>query len=580
MNKNIRSAYNYHDATKHSEISLMTQRQYLDFNNRPIPFKIYTTDFPRYPLPSDFPRPLLDAITSISNTNPKVADTGNDAKNLNYESKNSSTSDKSLEVHIKDLAEILFFSAGITRAIKYDSATYYMRAASATGALYPIELYVVCRDIPPDLRAGVYHFNPADFSLTQIRDGDYRQQLSATTADTRSVLESPISLILTSFAWRNAWKYQSRSYRHWFWDSGVIAANLLATTKAIGLISHLYMGFVDDTVNRLLCLESHKEAAIAIGTISRREEEHTISSGLLSGQIESEIEIPEMSIPNIRPLSKGDEIDYPEIWTLHEASKLFSKEEVKEWTNRNNYNEKLFASESNGKDSSASAPGLLNRQPLLLTYPNQQPNDIPDLAEVILRRGSTRKFEMAPVPLSTLSTILQSSTGGIPIDFLQTADHSLIDIYLISNDIQDLAPGAYFFNRKQRSLDTIKMNVSRQMSGYLCLGQSLFSQASAVLFLMTDLQKVLEALGNRGYRASQFEAGIIAGKIYLAAYAQGIGASGSTFFDDAVTEFFSPHAANKSTMIVVGIGKAAYKSRPGRILPVRLTREELLKMNS
>ena len=50
-----------------------------------------------------------------------------------------------------------------------------------------------------------------------------------------------------------------------------------------------------------------------------------------------------------------------------------------------------------------------------------------------------------------------------------------------------------------------------------------------MLFLMTNLQKVLEALGNRGYRASQFEAGIIAGKIYLAAYAQGIGASGSTF---------------------------------------------------
>ena len=582
MNKHTRSAYNYHEATKHSEISLMTQRHYLDFNNRPIPFKIYTTDFPRYPLPSDLPRPLLDAITSISDTNPKVSDTGRDLKTLNYLSNISSSPDKSLEVDIKDLAEVLFFSAGITRAIKYDSTTYYMRAASATGALYPIELYVVCCDIPPDLRAGVYHFNPADFSLTQIRDGDYRQQLSATTADSRIVLESPISLILTSFAWRNAWKYQSRSYRHWFWDSGVIVANLLATTKAMGLASGLYMGFIDDTVNRLLCLESHKEATIAIGTISRGEREHTLSNDLLSGQLESEIEIeiPDMSIPNIRPLSKGDEIDYPEIWTLHEASKLFSKEEVKEWTNRINYNGKFFVSESNGKDSSASAPGLLNRQPLLLTNQNQQPNNIPDLADVILRRGSTRKFAMAPVPLSTLSTILHSSTRGIPIDFLQKKDHSLIDIYLISNNIQDLPPGGYFFNRKHRSLDMIKMNVSRQMSGYLCLGQSLFSQASAVLFLMTDLQKVLEALGNRGYRASQFEAGIIAGKIYLAAYAQGIGASGSTFFDDAVTEFFSPHAANKSTMIVVGIGKAAYMSRPGRILPVRLTREELLKMNS
>jgi hypothetical protein len=114
------------------------------------------------------------------------------------------------------------------------------------------------------------------------------------------------------------------------------------------------------------------------------------------------------------------------------------------------------------------------------------------------------------------------------------------------------------------------------MSGYLCLGQSLFSQASAVLFLMSDLKKVLEALGNRGYRASQFEAGVIAGKIYLAAYALGIGASGSTFFDDAVTEFFSPHAENKSTMIAVGIGKPAYKATSGRILPVRLTREQLL----
>jgi hypothetical protein len=115
------------------------------------------------------------------------------------------------------------------------------------------------------------------------------------------------------------------------------------------------------------------------------------------------------------------------------------------------------------------------------------------------------------------------------------------------------------------------------MSGYLCLGQSLFSQASAVLFLMTDLQKVLKALGNRGYGASQFEAGIIAGKIYLATYAHGMGASGSTFFDDAVTEFFSPHAEKKSTMIAVGIGIPAYKASSGKILPVRLTREHMLK---
>lgn len=83
---------------------------------------------------------------------------------------------------------------------------------------------------------------------------------------------------------------------------------------------------------------------------------------------------------------------------------------------------------------------------------------------------------------------------------------------------------------------------------------------------MADLQAVLKAFGNRGYRAAQFEAGIIAGKVYLAAYAQGIGASGSTFYDDVVTEYFSPHAQGKSTMIAVGIGIPAYKARPGKIL--------------
>jgi hypothetical protein len=92
---------------------------------------------------------------------------------------------------------------------------------------------------------------------------------------------------------------------------------------------------------------------------------------------------------------------------------------------------------------------------------------------------------------------------------------------------------------------------------------------------MTDLQAVLRSLGNRGYRASQFEAGIIAGKIYLASYALGIGASGSTFFDDAVTEVFSPHASNKSTMIAVGVGVPPYKASPGKILSTRLSKKQL-----
>jgi hypothetical protein len=45
--------------------------------------------------------------------------------------------------------------------------------------------------------------------------------------------------------------------------------------------------------------------------------------------------------------------------------------------------------------------------------------------------------------------------------------------------------------------------------------------------------------------------------MYLAAYAQGFGATGLTFFDDDVTAFFAPHAADKSVMFLIALGYAA-----------------------
>ena len=62
-------------------------------------------------------------------------------------------------------------------------------------------------------------------------------------------------------------------------------------------------------------------------------------------------------------------------------------------------------------------------------------------------------------------------------------------------------------------------------------------------YLLADLDRVLARLGERGYRAAQLESAIIGGKLYLAAYALGLGATGLTFFDDDVTQFFSPQSA-------------------------------------
>jgi hypothetical protein len=77
------------------------------------------------------------------------------------------------------------------------------------------------------------------------------------------------------------------------------------------------------------------------------------------------------------------------------------------------------------------------------------------------------------------------------------------------------------------------------------------------IFFLADLPKILTAFGNRGYRAAQLEAGIIGGKLYLAAYTLRLGATGLTFYDDDVVNFFSPHARGKNAIFLVCCGRAA-----------------------
>ena len=113
-----------------------------------------------------------------------------------------------------------------------------------------------------------------------------------------------------------------------------------------------------------------------------------------------------------------------------------------------------------------------------------------------------------------------------------------------------------WFNRKipykiYSSLEPLKRGDFRTAAYRLALDQDLGGDAAVSIYFLADLGPVLERFGNRGYRAAQLEAAIVAGKLYLAAYALQSGATGLTFFDDEVTAFFSPHAAGKSVMFHV-----------------------------
>ena len=151
----------------------------------------------------------------------------------------------------------------ITKVGTVPGGKMYFRAAACTGALYHIELYLVCGDLP-DLRAGVYHFGAHDFSLHRLREGDYRGALLEASGGQAAVAEAPATIVLSSVYWRNSWKYQARAYRHAYWDSGTILANLLAVGNANRIPLKLVTSFVDEPVNRLLDLDTNREVALQL----------------------------------------------------------------------------------------------------------------------------------------------------------------------------------------------------------------------------------------------------------------------------------------------------------------------------
>jgi SagB-type dehydrogenase family enzyme len=163
--------------------------------------------------------------------------------------------------------------------------------------------------------------------------------------------------------------------------------------------------------------------------------------------------------------------------------------------------------------------------------------------------------------MTQLSTVIMRATQPIPADFLEAPSTGLNELYLIVHAVSEIPAGAYVFRPQEDSLEILAAGDFRSQAGDLALGQDLAADASVNVYFLCDLSLILERYGNRGYRAAQLEAAILAGRMYLAAYAQSFGATGLTFFDDDVIDFFSPHAADKSVMFLIAMGHAGQRHR-------------------
>src|SRR3954465_4066160 len=290
--------WQYHSGTKNSYLGGRTQPHFLDWNNKPLLFKIYPTlEVTR--LARDFRETGVPALSAIAA--PELPTQGEAVPDL------------------ESLAQLLFFSAGVTRSRKHEQGETFFRAAACTGALYEIELYIACTDLKsstsPPLPAGLYHFGAAEFGLRKLRSGDFRKELVKATANEPSVAHAPVIVICSGVYWRNAWKYRSRTYRHFGWDNGTILANMLAVASALKLPAKILAGFVDSQVNALLGLDSNREVALSAIPVG-----HQQSTPPRVSEV-SALELP------IVPYST-EEFDYPAMRKMHAASSLDSAEEV------------------------------------------------------------------------------------------------------------------------------------------------------------------------------------------------------------------------------------------------------------
>jgi SagB-type dehydrogenase family enzyme len=509
-------ATEYHERTKHSPESVGGGR--MEWENQPTPYKTYV-DVPRVALARSIRPPQLPTLSALR-WRVSDADEGT-----------------SPAVDRETLTQLCYYAAGVTRELpipsrsplRSDTARY--RAASCTGKLYHIDLYPVVGEGVDGIDPGVYHFDPTTLSLDVLREGDFRGVVAAASGDEAHVVAAPVTFVTTSTWWRNAWKYGERTYRHAFWDSGTVLANLTAVARGLELPAKVVTGFADEEVAALLGLDTAEEAPLELVPVGT------------GAPAPDAPRVPTVD-PETEPLSEHI-VDHPLIHEAYVGSSLPDCDAVRDWRERAP-REPLTRDVGDGE-----------RVPLEPVGP-ERASKVP-LHETITRRGSCREFVRDDLNFRKVSTVLDRAVSGVPLD-ARNAEGALqyTDCYLLVNGVEGVESGAYHYHPEAGELERLRAGACRKEAGHLALDQRLGADAAVCAYFLADLDAVTERLGDRGYRVAQLEAALTAGNLYLATYAhRELGGTGLTFYDDSVTEFLSPRARGQTPMFLYALGRPA-----------------------
>ncbi|MEN3303992.1 MAG: hypothetical protein V7603_194, partial [Micromonosporaceae bacterium] len=136
--------------------------------------------------------------------------------------------------------------------------------------------------------------------------------------------------------------------------------------------------------------------------------------------------------------------------------------------------------------------------------------------EVIGRRGSQRLMDPdRTLPRALLEWPVRAALRGVRVPH-----------WVVVHGVDGVGPGVY----RWPDLQAVRTGNLREELLHVCLGQGLASDAAYVVVGAAPLA----GLDDRGYRDAQLAAGLVEGRLHLAAYALGASASGMTFLDSEV----------------------------------------------
>ncbi len=415
------------------------------------------------------------------------------------------------------LSQLLFYCASIS-ASKIVPATgnrYALRVNPSSGNLHPTEFHFLTQGLT-DWADGLYHYRPSSHMAEQRALGNLELQLADSSA--------PIVFVLTSIAWREAWKYRSRSYRYCLHDIGHAWQALTLAARAMGCDTFAAGEFPDNEVAQLCHLHEDEWPMLIV----------ELRGGSIPVQETAPVHEPdfrEIHGGEANQLSK-EKTTYKLIDEIHEATKLGDTLRL-------------------STRFSAVDPTPVGTGEIKLAPPASSTRPF---GEVTRRRRSALDFlggEQSML-LTQLSAILDAATQPLIADFAAT---HFVQLYLYVHRVDGLEPGVYRLWAERAELECIKSGDQRVAAAGLSLGQQLAGNACVALSMIGDLDRATRAYGDRGYRYVHFEAGAIGHRLYLAAEAFGLGATGiGAFYDEEVHRYLNLTPAEGRVVYHFAIG--------------------------